>query len=110
MRSRDGRLVRLAEVADIQLTGGRYKILHHGGQRIQTSHCKRARARYPGFRERCTRRIAKDVKLSAGNYVVYSRAARAQAQAREDLIVHSVIAGIGIFLLLYIAFSICATC
>ena len=50
-------------------------------------------------------RIAAEVKLSPGNYLVFSGAAQAQAQAREDLIVHSLIAAIGIFLLLYIAFN-----
>jgi Cu/Ag efflux pump CusA len=50
-------------------------------------------------------RLAKEVKLAPGNYAVFTGTARAQAQAREDLIVHSVIACIGIFLLLYIAFN-----
>ena len=49
--------------------------------------------------------LAKEVKLAPGNYAVLTGTARAQAQAREDLIVHSVIACIGIFLLLYIAFN-----
>ena len=105
LRSRDGRLVRLAEVTDIQLTGGRYKILHHGGQRIQTVTANVVGRDIRDFENDVRSRIARDVKLSPGNYVVYSGAAQAQAQAREDLIVHSVIAGIGIFLLLYIAFN-----
>ena len=105
LRSRDGRPVRLAEVADIQLTGGRYKILHHGGQRIQTVTANVVGRDIRDFENDVRSRIARDVKLSPGNYVVYSGAAQAQAQAREDLIVHSVIAGIGIFLLLYIAFN-----
>jgi len=105
LRSRDGRLVRLAEVADIQLTGGRYKILHHGGQRIQTVTASVVGRDIRDFENDVRNRIAKDVKLSPGNYAVYSGAAQAQAQAREDLIVHSVIAGIGIFLLLYISFN-----
>ena len=105
LRSRDGRLVRLAEVADIQLTGGRYKILHHGGQRIQTVTASVVGRDIRDFENDVRGRIAKDVKLSPGNYVVYSGAAQAQAQAREDLVVHSIIAGIGIFLLLYISFN-----
>jgi Cu/Ag efflux pump CusA len=97
--------VRLAEVADIQLTGGRYKILHHGGQRIQTVTASVVGRDIRDFENDVRNRIAKDVKLSPGNYAVYSGAAQAQAQAREDLVVHSVIAGIGIFLLLYISFN-----
>jgi Cu/Ag efflux pump CusA len=105
LRSRDGRLVRLAEVADIQLTGGRYKILHHGGRRIQTVTASVVGRDIRDFENDVRGRIAKDVKLSPGNYAVYSGAAQAQAQAREDLVVHSIIAGIGIFLLLYISFN-----
>ncbi len=45
------------------------------------------------------------MKLSDGNYAVYSGTAQAQAQARSDLLLHSALAGIGIFLLLYIAFN-----
>ena len=47
---------------------------------------------------RCGSRIAEQVSLSPGNYLVYAGTARAQAQAREDLIVHSLLAGVGIFL------------
>jgi Cu/Ag efflux pump CusA len=57
------------------------------------------------FESEVRSRIAREVKLASGNYMVVSGTARAQAQAREDLIVHSTIAGIGIFLLLYIAFN-----
>ncbi|UCD69079.1 MAG: efflux RND transporter permease subunit, partial [Betaproteobacteria bacterium] len=36
LRNPEGQLVRLAEVADVRVTGGRYKVLHYGGRRIQT--------------------------------------------------------------------------
>jgi len=105
LRAADGRLVRLGDVADIELTGGRYKILHHGGRRIQTVTANVIGRDIQDFEGDVRNAIAKDVKLSPGNYAVLSGAAQAQAQAREVLIVHSVIAGIGIFLLLYIAFN-----
>jgi len=105
LRAADGRLVRLSEVADIQPGSGRYKILHHGGRRIQTVTASMAGRDIRDFEEEARRRIAEEVKLSPGNYVVFSGAAQAQARAREDLIVHSLMAGIGIFLLLYIAFN-----
>ncbi|HZP87365.1 MAG TPA: efflux RND transporter permease subunit [Burkholderiales bacterium] len=105
VRAADGRLVPLSEVADIGLTGGRYKILHAGGRRAQavTSNIE---GRDIGDFERDVReRIAREVKLSEGDYLTFAGEAQAEAQAREDLIVHSLIAGIGIFLLLYIAFN-----
>jgi CzcA family heavy metal efflux pump len=105
LRAADGRLVPLRDIADIELTGGRYKILHSAGRRIQTVTSSIAGRDLQDFEANARARIAKEVKLAPGNYAVYSGTARAQAQAREDLIVHSLIAGIGIFLLLYIAFN-----
>ena len=105
IKAADGRLVRLNEIADIGVTGGRYKILHSGGRRIQTVTANIDERDAAEFEADARARIAKQAKLSKGNYAVYSSAAQAQAQAREDLIVHSAIAGMGIFLLLYIAFN-----
>ncbi len=104
IKAADGRLVRLNEIADIGVTGGRYKILHSGGRRIQTVTANIEGRDAAQFETDARARIATHAKLSKGNYAVYSSAAQAQAQAREDLIVHSAIAAMGIFLLLYIAF------
>ena len=87
------------------LTGGRYKILHAGGGRLQTVTASFEGRDLESFETAVRQHVAARVRPSPGNYLVYAGTARAQAQAREDLIVHSVIAGIGIFLLLYIAFN-----
>lgn len=105
LRNPDGRLVRLAEVADIDVTGGRYKILHSGGRRIQTVTANVEGRDLQAFEADARRRLAAQVQLSPGNYLTVSGTAQAQRQARTDLIVHSLIAGIGIFLLLYVAFN-----
>lgn len=105
VRAADGRLVSLSDVADISLTGGRYKILHAGGRRAQAVTANVEGRDIGDFEEEARARIAKDVKLGEGNYLVFAGEAQAEAQAREDLIVHATIAGIGIFLLLYIAFN-----
>jgi len=105
LRASDGRMIRLSQVADISLTGGRYKILHAGGRRLQTITANVEGRDVSDFARDVQARIAEEVKLSQGNYLVYAGEAQAAAQAREDLIVHSLVAGIGIFLLLYIAFN-----
>jgi len=105
LRNPDGRLVRLGDVADIEVTGGRYKILHDGGRRIQTVTASVEGRDIEQFERVARAHIGADVKLSEGNYAVYSGMAQAQAQARSDLLLHSALAGIGIFLLLYIAFN-----
>ncbi|HEY7760456.1 MAG TPA: efflux RND transporter permease subunit [Burkholderiales bacterium] len=105
LRAADGRLLRLRDVADVGLTGGRYKILHASGRRLQTVTADFEGRDLASFDATVRERIAAQVRLAPGNYLVYAGTARAQAQAREDLIVHSAIAGIGIFLLLYVAFN-----
>jgi len=57
------------------------------------------------FSEEIKARLKKEVKLSPGNYLAFTGEAEAQSQSREDLIVHSLIATVGIFLMLYIAFG-----
>jgi CzcA family heavy metal efflux pump len=105
LRNPDGRLIRLGDVADIAVTGGRYKILHDGGRRIQTVTAGVSGRDIEQFERDARARIATQVRLSAGNYVAYAGTAREQAQARSDLLLHAALAGVGIFLLLYIAFN-----
>ena len=51
--------------------------------------------------ERRTRAVVVErVRLSLGNYIVFSGTAESQRQARVGLIVHSLLAGIGVLLLL----------
>ncbi len=49
--------------------------------------------------------IKTDIKLHHGNYLEFTGEAEANAQSREDLIVHSLLAGVAILLMLYIAFG-----
>ncbi|MEO8163866.1 MAG: efflux RND transporter permease subunit [Betaproteobacteria bacterium] len=105
LRNLDGRLIRLGDVADIQMTGGRYKILHDAGRRIQTVTAGVEGRDVEQFARDARTRIRSQALLSAGNYAVYAGTAQAQAQARTDLLLHSLLAGTGILLLLYIAFN-----
>ncbi|HEX4985514.1 MAG TPA: efflux RND transporter permease subunit [Burkholderiales bacterium] len=105
LRNPDGRLLRLGDVADVEMTGGRYKILHDGGRRIQTITANVEGRDIEQFERDARARLAAQVRLSEGNYATYAGTARAQAQARADLLLHSALAGIGIFLLLYVAFN-----
>ncbi len=105
LRNPEGQLVRLDEVADVRLTGGRYKVLHYGGRRIQTVTANFAGRDLGNFERDARASITEQAQLSPGNYMVFSGTAASQRQARVDLIVHSLLAGIGVLLLLYIAFN-----
>jgi Cu/Ag efflux pump CusA len=97
--------VRLREVADVSMTSGRYKILRSGGKRIQTVTANGEDRDLGTFEDDVKRALAQRVNLSAGNYLVLGGEARAQVQAREQLLFHSLLAGFGVFMLLYLAFN-----
>ena len=101
----EGRVIRLSEVASITQENGRSKILHEGARRIQTITANVDDRDVGDFSDEVKRRISSEVSLSAGNYLAFTGEAEAQAQAREDLVVHSLLAGVGIFLMLYVAFG-----
>jgi len=101
----EGKLVRLSDVADISQENGRSKILHAGAKRIQTVTANVRGRDIQSFTEEMKTRIGKEVQLAPGSYLSYTGEAEEQAQSREDLVVHSLLATIGIFIMLYIAFG-----
>jgi len=94
----------LQELADVYLTSGRYSILHDGARRRQTVTCNPAGRDVASFVADAQRQIGAKVKLPPGVYLEYSGAAQEQAKARQELLIHSLIAGVGIVLLLAIVF------
>ncbi|ACT50732.1 efflux RND transporter permease subunit [Methylovorus glucosotrophus] len=101
----EGRLLYLRDIADITQENGRSKILHADAKRIQTVTANVMGRDIESFSEEVKTRIRDEVELSPGNYLAFSGEAEAQAQSREDLMVHSLLAVVGIFLMLYIAFG-----
>jgi CzcA family heavy metal efflux pump len=105
LKNPDGKIVYLRDVADISQENGRSKILHAGAKRIQTITCNIEDRDLNSFTKELKQRMNTDIALSIGNFITYTGEAEANAQSREDLIVHSILAGVGIFLMLYIAFG-----
>ncbi len=105
LKNPDGKIVRLRELADIVQENGRSKILHAGAKRIQTVTCNVENRDVENFARDVRNRLKENVRLTPGTYLTFTGEAEAQAQSREDLIVHSLLAGVGIFLMLYIAFG-----
>ncbi|HVV01566.1 MAG TPA: efflux RND transporter permease subunit, partial [Verrucomicrobiae bacterium] len=100
-----GERLPLRELADVYETSGRFTILHEGGRRRQTVTCQVNGRDITSFVAEARQRIREKVNFPAGTYVVFSGAAQAQARARNQLFVHSAIAGVGILLLLIIVFK-----
>jgi Cu/Ag efflux pump CusA len=105
LKNPDGKIIYLRDIADISQENGRSKILHAGAKRIQTITCNIYNRDIVSFSKEMKARIKSEVHLSPSNFVTYTGEAEANAKSREDLIVHSLLAGVGIFLMLYIAFG-----
>jgi Cu/Ag efflux pump CusA len=105
LRTPGGKLIALRDVADIQQVTGRYKILHDQGKRLQTITCNANNRDIEDFVREVRENINASVRFSTGNYFAVTGAAEAQAAAREELILHSALACVGIFILLYLAFA-----
>ena len=101
----DGKLIRLHDVADIVQENGRSKILHAGAKRIQTVTANVVERDISSFTDELKARLKTDLVLSPGAYLEFTGAAEANAKSREALILQSLLAGVTVFLMLYIAFG-----
>lgn len=102
LRNSSGTYVRLRQLADIYETSGRYVVLHQGARRVQTVTCNVAGRDLSSFVSEARRQVLSTVALPAETYIEFTGASAAQAQSMRDLLVHSLLAGMGIVLLLSI--------
>lgn len=102
LRSPSGSYVLLKQIADIYEAAGRYQVLHEGARRVQTVTANVAGTDVPAFVQAAKAAIAAKVALPSATYVQFAGTAEAQTRSRRDLVFNSLIAGIGIILLLSI--------
>ena len=95
----------LGELADIYSANSRYLITHDGARRRQQVTCNIANGDAAAFAQEVKKQIGSKVSLPQGVYLAYSGSAEEQKQARHDLLLHSLIAAVGIVLLLAIEFG-----
>ncbi len=99
LRSPAGNYVPLRQLADIYETSGRYIVLHEGARRVQTITCNVAGGDVNSFVAEARRHFA-SVILPPGSYVQFAGTGAEQARSRQELLIHSLLAGLGIILLL----------
>lgn len=102
LKNSDGIYISLGQLASIYQTSGRYIVLHDGARRVQTITLNVAGRDINSFVQDAQGQIAGKVTFPAGVYTQFTGTATAQAQSRRDLLVHSLLAGLGIVLLLSI--------
>jgi CzcA family heavy metal efflux pump len=103
IRTQDGTMVTLGQVAEIRHSASRYNILHQGSQRRQTVTGNVLDRDLDDFIAELKQRVFKEVSFPEGVYPEFTGAAIEQAQARKELILHSLLAGAGVLIFIYIA-------
>lgn len=103
IRTEDGGLIKLEQLAEIRHTEGRYNILHQGAQRKQTVTANVKNRDLDDFIRELKQRVLTEIPFSADSYPEFTGAAIEQAQARRDLILHSLLAGAGVLIFIYLA-------
>jgi Cu/Ag efflux pump CusA len=102
LRSPSGAYVLLKQIADIYEVTGRYEVLHEGARRVQTVTANVTGTDVPSFVQAAKAAIAAKVQMPSGSYIQFAGTSEAQTRSQHDLIYNSLIAGIGIILLLSI--------
>lgn len=100
LKNPEGVYIPLSQLADVSQTSGRYNILHEGARRVQTITLNVPASQADAFARNATAQIAAKVHLAPGDYVQFTGTAAAQAKSRHDLIVYSLLAALGVVLLL----------
>jgi CzcA family heavy metal efflux pump len=100
VRTPDGNYVPLGQVATIYEASGRFIVLHDGARRVQAITLNVSGRDLNAFIKEARTQILAKVKFPAGAYFEFAGTAAAQAQSRRDLLTHSLLAGLGILLLL----------
>jgi CzcA family heavy metal efflux pump len=105
LRSSDGAVVPLSEVASLEMQAGRSMIDHEDGLRRQVVTANPTSSDQTGFAETAQRAIAAEVRLPSGVYLRYGGAAAAQTAAARQLYLHAAAALALIVLLMALAFG-----
>lgn len=104
LRGAGGDRVPLKELADIGLTTGRYVVEHDGTQRRQAVTCGVRGRDVASLVAEAKEKIAARVSFPQGYYPVFTGSAEAREKALGELLLWSSITGVGVVLLLAIAF------
>jgi CzcA family heavy metal efflux pump len=105
LRTDDGRIVRLAQVAEIQRGSGRFMISHQNTRRVQTVTANATGRPVADFAAEVATMLRTPGLLPGGVYAEMAGTATAQREAERQLLIHSLLAGAVILLLLWLAFG-----
>jgi len=104
LANNDGARIKLSDVADVYQRTGRYSIAHEGTRRRQAVYCNVRGRDVASFVEEAQQAVRQKVKFPAGVYTVFGGVSEARRQAQREILTYSIVPGVGIILLLAIAF------
>jgi Cu/Ag efflux pump CusA len=96
--------VPLRQLADIYETNGRYSIAHEGTRRRQAVFCNVEGRDLASFVGEIQQTIQTKVRFPPSVYAVVGGASAALDQAQREILAYSIVAAVGIVLLLWVAF------
>ncbi len=105
IRSPEGTMARLGDVAKVYLSESRTTISHIGGRLVETVTANPDPAHVNTVTAAARKAIADQVKLPAGVYIDYVSLADEAAKARNELLLNTGMALVGIVALLVLAFG-----
>ena len=105
VRSSDGTLVPLSELADLRLVAGRESIRHEGERRRQSVTCIPRGRDVLSFSAEAEKVVRATVELPPDTYLEFGGTAEAQIEARRELFFECGAVGVGMVLLLGLAFG-----
>lgn len=100
IKAPSGAIVKLAQVADIGMSSGRYVVLHDGARRVQTITFDVGGGDMAVFIAAARDKIGASVKFPSGSYIAFAGATEAQRRTQRDLLINSALAGLLIVALL----------
>lgn len=103
IKTANGVLIPLEELASIKQQSGRYNILHQDGQRLQSITSQVVGRDIVSFMDELEETVLTNVRFSAELYPEFTGAAIEQARAREELIVFSIMVMFVVLMLIFIA-------
>jgi CzcA family heavy metal efflux pump len=102
IRAATGAFVRLRDIAEIGVTTGRADVRHEAGKRVQTIAINFTASTTAAQLVAAAKKELAKLNLPPGIYVQFSGSAEEEARSRRDLLLHSLVAALGIALLLWI--------
>jgi len=103
IKTPDGTVVTLSRLADVRQASGRYNILHQDSRRLQAVTCNVTGRDIGSFMQDLKKQVLERVEFDAGSVPEFTGAAVEQKRAKEELILHSILAGVLVLILIYMA-------